>query len=110
MPTYEYRCQKCGSKIEVFQSMLDEPMKAMSCPVCRKRRRVERVIGAGAGVIFKGSGFYETDYRSKEYREKAKKESESISPASKGSGSKSSGSKDSKDSSSASKSSTSSGS
>jgi putative FmdB family regulatory protein len=109
MPTYEYRCQKCGSKIEVFQSMLDEPMKSMNCPLCQKRRRVERVIGAGAGIIFKGSGFYETDYRSKEYREKAKKESESISPASKNSGSKSSGSKDSKGSSSTSKSSKSAG-
>ena len=78
MPTYEYRCKKCGYTFEVFQSMLDEPIRYThnpDCPLGKKRCRVERVIGAGAGIIFKGSGFYETDYRSKEYKEKAKQES-----------------------------------
>jgi putative FmdB family regulatory protein len=60
MPTYEYICQNCGEKFEVFQSMKDAPIK--TCPRCKKRR-VKRLVGRGAGVIFKGSGFYETDYK-----------------------------------------------
>ncbi len=60
MPTYDYRCKKCGYSFEVFQSMLSEPIK--DCPRC-KTGRVERLITAGAGIIFKGSGFYETDYK-----------------------------------------------
>ncbi len=60
MPTYEYICQKCGERFEVFQSMKDAPLTA--CPRCKKGR-VKRLVGRGAGVIFKGSGFYETDYR-----------------------------------------------
>ncbi|MFP6900470.1 MAG: zinc ribbon domain-containing protein [Opitutales bacterium] len=62
MPTYEYVCRVCGHEFEKFQSMTDEPVK--SCPKCRKRQ-VRRKIGMGAGVIFKGSGFYETDYKRK---------------------------------------------
>lgn len=73
MPTYEYECQRCGHVFERFQSMKDEPLKR--CPECRGK--VKRLIGAGAGIIFKGSGFYETDYRSEEYRRKAKAEKES---------------------------------
>ena len=86
MPTYEYRCPKCGYTFEVFQSMLDEPIKYThnpNCPLGKKKCRVERVIGAGAGIIFKGSGFYETDYRSKEYRDKAKQESKPVDTGSK---------------------------
>ncbi|HUL52037.1 MAG TPA: FmdB family zinc ribbon protein [Opitutaceae bacterium] len=60
MPTYEYICQNCGERFEVFQSMKDSPLR--TCPRCKKRR-VKRLVGRGAGVIFKGSGFYETDYR-----------------------------------------------
>lgn len=60
MPTYEYICQNCGKTFEVFQSMKDAPLK--TCPRCKKSR-VKRLVGRGAGVIFKGSGFYENDYR-----------------------------------------------
>jgi putative FmdB family regulatory protein len=70
MPTYEYECQRCGHVFERFQSMTAEPIKR--CPECRGK--VKRLIGAGAGIIFKGSGFYETDYRSEDYKRKAKAE------------------------------------
>ncbi len=60
MPTYEYSCQKCGAIFEVFQSMSDAPLKICTCG---KKGRVKRLVGRGAGIIFKGSGFYETDYK-----------------------------------------------
>ena len=60
MPTYDYECQACGHGWELFQSMKDSPVK--SCPECKKRK-AERLMGLGAGLIFKGSGFYETDYK-----------------------------------------------
>lgn len=72
MPTYEYECQRCGYVFERFQSMTEEPLKR--CPECRGK--VKRLIGPGAGIIFKGAGFYETDYRSDEYKRKAKSEKE----------------------------------
>lgn len=59
MPTYEYECEKCGHRFEAFQSMTDEPLR--ECPTCTGP--VRRLIGLGAGFIFKGSGFYSTDYR-----------------------------------------------
>lgn len=62
MPTYEYKCCKCGFQFEAFQSILADPIE--DCPKC-KDGKVERLISAGAGVIFKGSGFYETDYKKK---------------------------------------------
>jgi putative FmdB family regulatory protein len=62
MPTYEYVCTKCGHEMEAFQSMKDEPLK--QCPAC-KRRTLKRKIGGGAGLIFKGTGFYITDYKKK---------------------------------------------
>ena len=62
MPTYEYACPKCGHKFEQFQSMRDEPLK--KCPKCKKTG-VKRLIGGGAGLIFKGTGFYITDYKTK---------------------------------------------
>ncbi len=71
MPTYEYACASCGHRFEEFQSMTDKPLR--KCPKCG-RRRLERIIGSGAGIIFKGSGFYQTDYRSKEYKEQAEAE------------------------------------
>ncbi len=60
MPTYEYSCQKCGKTFEVFQSMKDAPLEICTCG---KKGKVKRLPGVGAGIIFKGSGFYETDYR-----------------------------------------------
>jgi putative FmdB family regulatory protein len=72
MPTYEYKCSACGQKFEKFQSMTSAPIR--KCPHCGKNK-VERLIGTGAGLIFKGSGFYITDYRSEGYKEKAKAES-----------------------------------
>ena len=71
MPTYEYRCSKCGHKFEKFQSITAPPIK--QCPACKKNS-AQRLIGTGAGLIFKGSGFYITDYRSEGYKEKAKAE------------------------------------
>ena len=70
MPTYEYECTsaKCGHVYEKFQSITEAPLKR--CPLCRCK--VKRLIGAGAGIIFKGAGFYQTDYRSSAYQEKAK--------------------------------------
>ena len=68
MPTYEYECPDCDHTFELFQSMSAKPVKA--CPECNKRK-VRRLIGAGAGLIFKGSGFYETDYRSDSYKKAA---------------------------------------
>lgn len=68
MPTYEYRCNYCGHEFEQYQSMKDSPLK--KCPSCGKLK-LERLIGTGAAVIFKGSGFYETDYRSDNYKKAA---------------------------------------
>lgn len=62
MPTYEYACPKCGYEFEQFQSMRDEPLK--KCPKCHKTG-VKRLVGGGAGLIFKGTGFYTTDYKKK---------------------------------------------
>ena len=77
MPTYEYECQKCGHGFEKFQSMTEERVK--TCPECRGK--VKRLIGTGAGIIFKGSGFYETDYRSDSYQKGAQKASSSSAPS-----------------------------
>jgi putative FmdB family regulatory protein len=79
MPTYEYSCQKCGQTFEAFQSMRDEPFRECPKELCRLPKwghgKVKRLLGTGAGLIFKGSGFYTTDYRSDSYKEAAKKES-----------------------------------
>lgn len=77
MPTYEYACAACGHKFEEFQSIKAEPIK--KCPQCKKNK-VQRLISAGAGFIFKGSGFYETDYRSEAYKTAAKSDG-SATPA-----------------------------
>jgi putative FmdB family regulatory protein len=68
MPTYEYRCENCNYEFEQFQSITAEPLH--ECPQCKGK--VKRLIGGGGGLIFKGSGFYTTDYRSKSYQDKAK--------------------------------------
>lgn len=69
MPTYDYQCQKCGHRFEVFQSMKDE--RLTDCPLETCDGQVKRLLGTGAGIIFKGSGFYETDYRSDSYKKAA---------------------------------------
>ncbi len=89
MPTYEYECEACGEKFEIFQSIKAEPIK--KCPKCGKK--VRRLIGAGAGVIFKGSGFYATDYRSDSYKKDEKKDKEPFSSSSSSSSSSDSSSK-----------------
>ena len=74
MPTYVYTCDSCSHSFEEFQPITAKPVR--TCPKC-KRRTVRRLIQGGRGLIFKGSGFYATDYRSKGYQEAAKKEGES---------------------------------
>jgi len=71
MPTYEYQCEACGHRFEKFQSITARSIR--KCPACGKRR-VRRLISSGAGVIFKGSGFYQTDYRGEAYRKAAEKD------------------------------------
>ncbi|MCI0343406.1 MAG: zinc ribbon domain-containing protein [Planctomycetales bacterium] len=71
MPTYEYECAACEHRFDEFQMMSDPTLRR--CPKCGKLR-LRRLIGAGGGLIFKGSGFYITDYRSKDYADKAKAE------------------------------------
>jgi putative FmdB family regulatory protein len=79
MPTYEYICSKCGKEFEKYQSIADKALTVCPEDLCAQKRwgkgKVKRVIGAGAGLIFKGSGFYITDYRSDKYKEAAKKDS-----------------------------------
>jgi len=78
MPTYEYSCQKCGKNFEAFQSMRDQPFAECPKELCQLPKwghgKVKRLVGTGAGLIFKGSGFYSTDYRSSSYKEAAKKD------------------------------------
>ena len=79
MPTYEYECAKCRKNFELFQSMKDEPLKVCPKEQCQMKKwgkgKVSRLLGGGAGLIFKGSGFYITDYRSEGYKSAAKKDS-----------------------------------
>ncbi|MEO0588150.1 MAG: zinc ribbon domain-containing protein [Planctomycetota bacterium] len=77
MPTYEYVCDACGHEFEEFQSMSAKPLR--KCPACGKVK-LRRLIGTGAGVIFKGSGFYETDYRSEGYKKAEKAEKDAGKP------------------------------
>src|SRR5579859_5737374 len=78
MPTYEYVCEKCGHEFEKFQSIKDSALTACPKELCGLKKwgkgKVKRAIGAGAGLIFKGSGFYITDYRSENYKAGAKKD------------------------------------
>lgn len=83
MPTYEYVCLKCDHQFEKFQSIKDKPLATCPEECCGMKKwgkgKVKRAIGAGAGLIFKGSGFYITDYRSENYKAAAKKDSSSSS-------------------------------
>lgn len=76
MPTYDYECKRCGKTFEHFQSISSPPLKICTCG---EKGRVKRLFGTGAGIIFKGSGFYQTDYRSESYKQGAKAESTSSS-------------------------------
>lgn len=73
MPTYEYQCQGCGGRFELFQKITEEPAK--TCPECGGPSH--RIISLGAGFLFKGSGFHITDYRSASYKKKAKEDASS---------------------------------
>ena len=78
MPTYDYQCQKCGHRFEVFQSMKDD--RLTDCPLETCDGNVKRLLGTGAGIIFKGSGFYQTDYRSDSYKKAASADKSFASP------------------------------
>lgn len=78
MPTYEYACDACGHTFDELQSFSDAPLT--KCPECKKKK-LRRLFGTGAAVLFKGAGFYETDYRSESYKSAAKKEAEAATPA-----------------------------
>jgi putative FmdB family regulatory protein len=92
MPTYEYACQKCGQQFEFFQSMKDQPLTTCPKEKCQQKRwgkgRVKKLMSSGAGLLFKGTGFYITDYRSENYKASAKKESSTGETKSSGSESK----------------------
>jgi len=87
MPTYEYECDGCGHRFEEFQSITDTPLR--KCPECGALK-LRRLIGSGGAILFKGSGFYTTDYRSKEYKQKASTEKPSSDAKGEPSGEKSS--------------------
>lgn len=78
MPTYDYECDGCGHKFEEWQSFHDDALT--KCPKCKKKK-LRRLFGGGAAIIFKGSGFYETDYRKDSYKEDAKKDQDAAKPA-----------------------------
>jgi len=86
MPTYEYICDKCGHQFETVQSISAKPLKTCPENQCDRKPwgkgKVRRAISAGGGLIFKGSGFYITDYRSEKYKEAAKKDSSAATPSS----------------------------
>jgi putative FmdB family regulatory protein len=79
MPTYEYACEKCGHEFEVLQSMSAKPLRICPEDLCDRKKwgrgKVKRKISTGGGLLFKGSGFYITDYRSEKYKDAAKKDS-----------------------------------
>lgn len=87
MPTYEYVCEKCGHAFEASQSISAAPLKICPAEVCAKKKwgrgRVTKQISSGAGLLFKGSGFYITDYRSENYKQSAKKAAGDAKPAAK---------------------------
>jgi putative FmdB family regulatory protein len=84
MPTYDYECTKCEAKFELYQSITAKPKRriATDCAQCKNSAPVRRLLGIGSGVIFKGSGFYETDYRSESYKKGAEAEKKAAEPKS----------------------------
>ena len=78
MPTYDYECGACGHRFELFQSITARAVR--KCPACGELK-VRRLIGPGAGIIFRGSGFYQTDYRSESYNKSAEKDKQAGKPA-----------------------------
>src|SRR5579872_2134979 len=80
MPTYEYECDACENRFEELQSFSEPPLT--KCPKCKKKK-LRRLLGTGAAILFKGSGFYETDYRSESYKSAAKADKESTGTAAK---------------------------
>ena len=86
MPTYEYVCSKCGHQFDVFQAITEKPLTVCPKDKCGMKSwgkgKIKRGIVSGAGILFKGSGFYTTDYRSESYKEAAKKESAPATPPS----------------------------
>ena len=87
MPTYEYTCEKCGLEFEHLQSMSAAPLKSCPKEICAQKKwghgKVKKMISSGAGLLFKGSGFYITDNRSEGYKQSAKKDSGDTKPAAK---------------------------
>ena len=85
MPTYEYVCEKCGHEFEVVRSIFAKPLRTCPEEFCARKKwghgRVKKKISAGTGLLFKGSGFYTTDYRSEGYKSAAKKDSAAPAPA-----------------------------
>jgi putative FmdB family regulatory protein len=90
MPTYEYSCEKCDHQFDMFQSIKDQPLAICPQEKCKLKKwgkgKVKKMIGSGAGLIFKGSGFYITDYRSESYKEAAKKDAPPSGDSGKGGG------------------------
>jgi putative FmdB family regulatory protein len=85
MPTYEYVCEKCGHEFEAVRSISAGSLRTCPKELCARKKwgrgRVRKKISAGAGLLFKGSGFYITDYRSEGYKQAAKKDSAAPAPA-----------------------------
>ncbi len=88
MPTYVYRCPECGT-FEIFQKITDDPLRG--CPECG--RKVKKLVSGGVAILFKGSGFHTTDYRSEEYKKRAREEKNKATASSGSSDSKSKGKK-----------------
>ena len=79
MPTYDYECDACGHTMELFQNITEDPIN--KCPECKKKK-LRRLFGTGAAIMFKGSGFYETDYRSESYKKGAAADKKAYSDSS----------------------------
>lgn len=85
MPTYEYKCQKCGHEFEIFQSITADRIETCppdTCPDDQGQGKVKRLISGGGGLLFKGSGFYTTDYRSESYKKAEKEDAKAAAPSS----------------------------
>jgi len=80
VPTYEYQCTVCETVMEEFHSITAKAKRKLNCPKCKKSSPVKRLIGIGSGVLFKGDGFYQTDYRSEGYKSDAKAAAEAAKP------------------------------